>query len=120
MHKKYVPTLALLVVSAGACPAIAADADSMQRCNLQARELALQVNEKLLPDLDAEMRSSLAMLAEEVCLDYLQASAAPVPDEGSAIDNTAAPDDQGSDGPFGDLRMIEPEDRVQRPGLKRR
>ena len=123
MHKKYIPAFALLACSAGTYPATAAsapDADTLQRCNLQARELALQASEKLLPELDAEMRSSLAMLAEEICLDYFQGSVTSVPGDNSTAVNAAASSEEEDGGPFGDLRIIEPEDRVQRPGLKRR
>ena len=117
MYKIYLPALVLLGFSVVSS---AADSDTLQRCNLQARELALQANEKLLPELDVEMRSSLAMLAEEVCLDYFQGTVSSAPGTDSTAVNAAASSEQEDDSPFGSLRMIEPEDRVQRPGLKRR
>jgi hypothetical protein len=118
--------------------ALAADA---RLCNLQGREIALRISEEVSEELSASGRNRIATIAEEVCLDYSEDNAAPatqglplvsrpasaqgvvpataasVPAPESASETTGEGEDE--DGLF-NLRIIDPEDRVRRPGLKRR
>ena len=106
-------------------------------CNIQGREIALRISEEDGSELTASERSRIARIAEEVCIEFtVEAGAtqnsnlAVVESSSSArVDsNTGAasgaeplqePEAVEEEGQFGDLRIIKPEDRVQRPGLKR-
>lgn len=120
----------------------AASADS-RACNLQGREIALRITEEVRGSLDSAERNKIAAIAEEVCMDFASPAAAapaaqsnrPVISRPSAAQpaNAAAPvaaapepmadseaEDEGNEGLFGNIRVIPAEERVQRPGLKRK
>lgn len=108
----------LLLISASSV--MAADTQS---CNLLGREIALRAVEELNLELDAGMRSKLADIAESSCLDY---QAVPTQATGriqgsdSATGMAVDADLEDADSSLFDLNIIDPEDRVRRPGLKRR
>lgn len=120
-HTLYLPALiaCLLFLST---TAVAQGNDNARLCNLQARELSLRVSEDMSSAFDAEQRQALAILSEEVCLDYFNSGLRPgnlTESKAGDIDAEEATDEEGA-GLFGDIRMIDPQDRVRRPGLKRR
>lgn len=91
-------------------------------CNQMGREIALRAAEELTVPLDASVRMELAAIAESTCVSYLPGT----PDEAAAgltapVDTASAKSADGdSERTLFDLEFIEPEDRVRRPGLKRR
>lgn len=113
---------------------IAADAMDDRLCNMQSREIALRISEEVNPDLSARERGQIRAIAEEICLDF--ASEFPGPESNNLTANGQSGTSRNSDslqsrqdsdenegdesGLLGDLRVIESEDRVRRPGLKRR
>lgn len=124
-----------------ALPALAAESVDERACNQQGREIALRVSEEVSDGLDASGRSRIAAIAEEVCLEFngagnaaglpvvarpaQPAAAAPAQAAAGAQAPGAAAEAAGEteaeeDGGLFNLRIIDPEDRVQRPGLKRR
>lgn len=118
-----VPLLSCLLLLPLSLATQAQTVDSARLCHLQARELALRVSEEMSGDFNAVQRQALTALSEETCLAYF---AAP---PGSADRRNSQTEDSGEAGQqvqeeksglFGDIRMIPPEDRVRRPGLKRR
>ncbi len=94
-------------------------------CNQMGREVALRAAEELSVPLDAAIRTELAAIAESTCVSYL-----PTAEDYAAAEaagavagppvNAVAADDEASGRQLFDLELIEPEDRVRRPGLKRR
>jgi len=88
-------------------------------CNLQAREIALRVSEEVNSQLRSAERSQIAVIAEEVCLEYAPPQGGPRRGPKAAEAKTPPESDDENALPGG-LRIIDPEDRVQRPGLKRR
>lgn len=120
MMKKRRSTCLLSLGILALCPVLSNATEETERaCNLQGRELALRASETLLPALDAEARRELARLAEEICLDYagLQTSDNGQPPEVSGVDVEG--DDSGLSGLFSDITIVDPQNRVRRPGLKR-
>lgn len=123
-----------------------ADAMQTRLCNLQGREVALRLSEELDVGLDTEQRAQAAQIAEAVCLEYSDSTANPTnnglsvierpeatatrvenvsPAEGFAAQpdtesGTDADTEEDKNGLFGNLKIIPAEDRVRRPGLKRR
>ena len=93
-------------------------------CNLQAREIALRISEEVSNELTAAERNQIVVIAEEVCMDIAPPPRVARPNvQAESASPTASPeasDEEDEDGLFGDLRIIDPEDRVRRPGLKRR
>jgi hypothetical protein len=110
-------------------------------CNFQGREIALRISEEVSNDLSTNERSQIAEIAEEVCENYYAEIALIQTSESAqsagSIAAQAQPDSTdnsqniGQQGPLiapfedeegllGDLRIIDSEDRVRRPGLKRR
>lgn len=119
--------------------AIAAEGIDNRACNMQGREIALRVSEEVSTAMSSDERSQIAAIAEEVCLDFVTAVAAPIrndlpvisrPDAAQAA-TPAAPvaaapaesadtaEEEDDEGLFGNIRIIDSKDRVQRPGLKR-
>jgi hypothetical protein len=124
----------------------AAEDAGNRACNLQGREIALRVTEEVSPDTSASERNRIAAIAEQVCLDFAVTTAGPAPANMPVISRPAAaqqpaqavaapvagtPETAGpataaeeaaeeDSGLLGDIRIIDPEDRVRRPGLKRR
>lgn len=116
----------------------AADAMDARLCNIQAREIALRISEELDSEFSARERSQISTIAEEVCLDLANEFSGPdsngltenTPSGTSPNDNNPADsvqsrpqvdENEAEDGGLlGDLRIIDSEDRVRRPGLKRR
>jgi hypothetical protein len=112
---KTLACLALLTVFQTTA-ALAASAPDQRDCNLLGREIALRAAEELTVSLNAEARARLAAIAESTCL------ANPVPafaDTAAAAAPDVSEDDPATRELF-DLEIIEPQDRVRRPGLKRR
>lgn len=93
-------------------------------CNLQAREIALRISEEVSNELTAEERGQIVAIAEEVCMDIASPPRVARPNAPAEAETpTATPEapvEGDEEGLFGDLRIIDPEDRVRRPGLKRR
>lgn len=136
---------ASLLLGAIACLPLSAQAASPddRACNQQGREIALRISEEVDSDLSAAERNRIAAIAEAVCVEYsaqaaampapapampvvsrperpqAEAAAVAAPPQAPAAGNTAEADDEEEGGLF-DIRIIDPEDRVQRPGLKRR
>jgi len=111
-------TLIFVPVTLGAQPS---GPDPRARmCNQQGREIALRLSEEISDKLDARDRQQVAAIAEEVCLSFGPPAGAE-PRRGRDNSESAEPADaeDGNTLPGG-LRIIDPEDRVQRPGLKRR
>lgn len=117
--------------------AVVAASPEDRACNLQGREIALRVSEEVSSDLSATERNRIAAIAAEVCAQY--AADIPVPAANvpvvsrpaapqSAAQSAPAPEaapaageaEEKDEGGLFDFRVIDPEDRVQRPGLKRR
>jgi hypothetical protein len=84
-------------------------------CNQLGREIALQAAEQLSVPLDADSRTKLAGIAEQACLDYARPAQPAVTEAAPAA--AVVPDKNNE---FFDLELIDPADRVRRPGLKRR
>ncbi|MDG2175733.1 MAG: hypothetical protein P8M72_06345 [Gammaproteobacteria bacterium] len=122
-------------------PGLAADNSETRFCNFQGREIALRISEEVSNDLTAAERSRIAEIAEEVCQDFYaesglrQNSGITLSDasmaaqaQTSTVENTQnvrqrSPENESAadkSGLLGDLKVIEPEDRVRRAGLKRR
>ena len=136
MKNPLIPLLSRLLLGAVACVAsqalIAASPDP-RACNLQGREIALRISEEVSPDLTSADRARIAAIAEEVCGEYRPAAPAAdmpmvsrpaVPQTApQAVTAPAAPEpaatDEEEDGGLFDLKIIDPADRVRRPGLKR-
>ena len=135
MKNPLIPLLSRLLLGAVACVAsqlIAASPDP-RACNLQGREIALRISEEVSPDLTAADRARIAAIAEEVCGEYRPAApasdmpmvsrpaapqTAPQAVTAPAATEPAATDEEEDGGLFG-LKIIDPADRVRRPGLKR-
>ena len=110
-------------------------------CNFQGREIALRISEEVSKDLSANERRQIAEIAEEVCQNYYAETALIQTSESAQSVGSIAAKVQpnstenlpniGQQGPqiapvqdeeglLGDLRIIDSEERVRRPGLKRR
>lgn len=125
-----VSAMTILLMS-GAC--YGAEGMDNRLCNMQGREIALRISEEMNSNLDAGDRSRIAGIAAEVCREFVAEGNAPGnmaamrrPEAGrpaAAAAEEADPEEAGEDeerrGLFGNLRIIDPEDRVKRPGLKR-
>jgi hypothetical protein len=120
----------------------AAEDPGNRACNLQGREIALRISEEVSRESSASERNRIVAIAEEVCRDFAVTTAGPAPENMPVISRpataqqsaqavaapvTAAPesaaqvaDAEEDGGLLGDIRIIDPEDRVRRPGLKRR
>ena len=114
-------------------------ADS-RACNLQAREIALRISEEVSSDLTSAERGQIVDIAESVCLENAQPPRIPRPNAASVNSAPAEPvtsvqtmaieeveeeesvgvEEEEKSGLFGNLRVIDAKDRVQRPGLKRK
>jgi len=118
----------------------AASADS-RACNQQGREIALRISEEVRGSLDTAERNKIAAIAEEVCLDFATPAVqsnrpvigrpAPAQQANVAAAVAAAPEtkvesesdeanDADEEGLLGNIRIIPAEERVRRPGLKRK
>jgi len=100
----------------------------IRACNLQAREIALRISEEVSSTMTSWERSRIVAIAEEVCIGNKAMSSTTNFDQTStSADNMAATpgddkdqvDEEGRE-LLGDLKIIDPEDRVKRPGLKRK
>ena len=110
-------------------------------CNFQGREIALRISEEVSKDLSANERRQITEIAEEVCQNYYAETALIQTSESAQSVGSIAAKVQpnstenlpniGQQGPqiapvqdeeglLGDLRIIDSEERVRRPGLKRR
>jgi len=107
-------------------------ADS-RACNLQAREIALRISEEVSSDMSAAERGQIVAIVEDVCMksaplprvarpNPLNARPAPAEPETQEMENVVQEEIEEEDdgGLLGGLRIIDPEDRVKRPGLKRK
>jgi hypothetical protein len=100
----------------------------IRACNLQAREIALRISEEVSSTMTSRERSQIVSIAEEVCIGNRAMSSSTNFDQAStSADNMAATSGDDKDqvdeegrGLLGDLKIIDPEDRVKRPGLKRK
>lgn len=112
---------ALIFLSSIAINSISSGAENpeIRLCNLQGREIALRISEEVNSALSAEARNQIAGIAEQVCQDYAGQSASytVIQRPGS---NEPAASESTENGLFGEMKIIEAEDRVRRPGLKRR
>ena len=124
---------ALIFLSSIAINSIASGAENpeFRLCNLQGREIALRISEEVNSALSAEARNQIAGIAEQVCQDYAGQSGSytviqrPGSNEPAGLSVSASEDDSAAsesteNGLFGEMKIIEAEDRVRRPGLKRR
>ncbi len=110
------------------CQGLFAVSPDTRACNLQGREIALRISEEISSGMSADDRARIAAIAEEVCGDYSTA-AVPVPPAGMpvvsspAVTAPAAPEkaetEEDEEGGLFDIKIIDPDDRVKRPGLKR-
>lgn len=83
-------------------------------CNQLGREIALRAAEQMPQSFDSAARTQLAAIAESACIEFgANITGAP---SASVAGDTAADEN----GELFDLDLIEPQDRVRRPGLKRR
>jgi len=121
----------------------AADMPGNRLCTMQGREIALRVGEELDTALNADERNQIARIAARVCVDFAEEGNMPVvarpnsdlaaraSSEASAMarseevvsDVENDENDENEEerkGLFGNLKIIDPEDRVKRPGLKRK
>lgn len=130
------PVFTSLIFSTLIFPALANAADNMRACNQLGREIALRAAEEITSAISAEQRTQLAVIAESVCLDFQVADAdAGTVNQGVAVASNASvgaqadageevevgdESEEKEEGSFLDLKLIDPADRVQRPGLKRR
>jgi hypothetical protein len=117
----------LTVLSICLCqPALAAAAASgPNNCNQLGREIALRAAEQLEVPLDAQARTELAALAEAACLEgeAVAPAEARVEESTGVVAEPAEPEtdtEAGRASRLFDIEVIDPADRVQRPGLKRR
>jgi len=106
-------------------PALAAAAASAPNCNQLGREIALRAAEQLEVPLDAQTRTELAALAEAACLEgeAVAPVEARVEESAGVVAEPAEPEadtEAGRASRLFDIEVIDPADRVQRPGLKRR
>jgi hypothetical protein len=110
-----VSVVLLAVLSSTVSLAAEGAAPALLYCNQLGREIALQAAEQLSVTLDVDSRTQLASIAEQACLDYARTAqpAATENDPAAAV----APEKKNE---FFDLELIDPADRVRRPGLKRR
>jgi hypothetical protein len=100
----------------------------IRACNLQAREIALRISEEVSSTMTSWERSQIVAIAEEVCIGSRAMSSSTNFNQAStSADNMAATPEDDKDqvdeegrGLLGDLKIIDPEDRVKRPGLKRK
>ncbi|MBT6042692.1 MAG: hypothetical protein HOH14_04270 [Gammaproteobacteria bacterium] len=135
MMNRFFPVLpaALTFLSTIAMNSIAIGAENpdARLCNLQGREIALRISEEVNSALSAEARNQIVEIAEQVCQDYAGQSGSytviqrPGPNEAAGLSVNASEDNSldseaTENGLFGEMKIIEPEDRVRRPGLKRR
>ena len=111
--------------------AIGAESTEDRSCNLQGREIALRISEEVNTTLSAAERKQIAEIAEQVCSDYAGQSNSytvierPVMSAQSELSVNEEVDESVSaesaeTGLLGDIKIIDSEDRVRRPGLKRR
>lgn len=109
----------------------AAENTAERSCNLQGREIALRISEEVNTSISAETRNQIAGIAEQVCMDYASQSNSytvierPVMSAQSELSVNEEVDESvavesAETGLFGEMKIIESEDRVRRPGLKRR
>jgi hypothetical protein len=110
------------------CQGLFAVSPDARACNLQGREIAFRISKEISSDLSADDRARIAAIAEEVCGDYSTA-AMPLPTAGmpvvsrpavtapAALDKAETGEDE--EGGLLDIKIIDPDDRVKRPGLKR-
>ena len=99
-------------------------------CNQLGRESALRISEQTQLGMSSEQRRNVAAIVEQACLEYSDSGAGlmdsqaqnPTAANASGGEATAEETSQAEEeeGGFFNLRIIDPEDRVQRPGLKRR
>ena len=121
---KLMRTLPLVTLAFSSVLPIAAHAQSALSCNQLGRELALRATEQGIGSLSATDRTTLAALTETVCQEFQQAvpaaSSTPVlPSAPADAATPAAPEEEQRERGLFDLDVIDPADRVRRPGLKR-
>lgn len=105
--------------------AMAATVASSPNCNQLGREIALRAAEQLEVPMDAQARAELAALAEAACLEDAAAAPAEMTVEEAGTGAAEAGESEasaeaGTARSLFDIEVIDPADRVQRPGLKRR
>ena len=109
--------------------ALAADSShETMMCDQLGREIALRAAEQM-GSFDADSRTTLAAIARQACLDHHGTSAMSMQQAGPAaaamapaavvVDEPAADETGEAEGLF-DVEIIDPQERVRRPGLKRR
>lgn len=100
------------------CPCVQAAQPQERDCNQLGREIALRAAEQMPQSFDSAARSRLAAIAEGACVEFsTDVAATPVGAPAASPAPEAADDGQAS---LFDVELIAPEDRVRRPGLKRR
>ena len=107
-------TQKLVMVTALLAPCVHAAEPQDRDCDQLGREIALRAAEQMPQSFDSAARTQLAAIAESACIEF-GANTAGLPAASETGD--AAPD---ANGELFDLELIEPQDRVRRPGLKRR
>jgi hypothetical protein len=110
------------------CQGLFAVSPDAWACNLQGREIAMRIIEEISSGLSADDRARIAAIAEEVCGEYSTA-AVPLPPAGMpvisspAVTAPAAPENaetgEDKEGGLFDIKIIDSNDWVKRPGLKR-
>jgi hypothetical protein len=111
------PVIIILATCTTTAHAAGDSADIM--CDQLGREIALRAAEQLGAAIDTSTRSTLADIAGQACLDYqsMPPAGAETARPAPAADDRV--DEPGEAGLF-DVEIIDPQDRVKRPGLKRR
>jgi len=115
--KNRLPLIAVLALPLAA-PVL--HAQDVTACNQYGRELALRASEEGVLTLDGAQRAALAQLAETVCLEFRADAPAPAATSAPAgPDQVPAAAESGEKNGLFDFEIIDPQDRVRRPGLKR-
>jgi len=125
MKIRHLFTSCLIVLPASLSAQLSLD---MRACNLQAREIALRISEEVSSAMTSWERNQIVAIAQEVCIgNRAIPSTTNFYQDSSSADNMAAPPEDDKDqvdeegrGLWGDRKIIDPEDRVKRPGLNRK
>ena len=118
----------LLAIAVTGNITLAADSSHETMCDQLGREIALRAAEQM-GSFDADSRTTLAAIARQACMDHHGTSAMSMQQARPAapamapaavvVDETVADETGEAEGLF-DVEIIDPQERVRRPGLKRR
>ena len=116
MNRSFIATLTLGLLVHVTGNVAAAELQDGLMCNQMGREIALRAAEQIDPGIDAATRTRLAAIAREVCVEFNTGVPA-----GAQFGESAPAEAEEQPGKSGFLnpQVIDPADRVRRPGLKR-